>query len=162
MKQKATLAKSGLTSLATAAGCMCDVCMHVRARLCVLTSLCARVCVCQDEVTWLLSWAAREDPALCCQSTNKNHKRWTTMLPGRPPLPLAVPLSFLCLPCPPPAHPCHTYTHLDTQWHSWPCQSRFRDEKWSTAGPALRYQLPAMEWSSQILSYPYSCEDRAS
>lgn len=46
----------------------CAVCVHARVctPLCVLMSLCARVRVCQDEVTWLLSWAVREDPALCC------------------------------------------------------------------------------------------------
>lgn len=116
-KQKATLAKSGLTSLATAAGGM--YCVSVCVCLCVFTSVCACVCVCQDEVTWLLSWAVREDPASCCQSsTNKNHKRWTTMHPGWQPLPLRVPPCFvLCAVLPPPSHAL-AHTHAGTPDHA--------------------------------------------
>lgn len=63
------------------AACAVSTCVCVC--LLVFTSVCARVCVCQDEVTWLLSWAVKEDPALCCQSsTNENHQRWSTVHPG--------------------------------------------------------------------------------
>lgn len=86
VKQKTSLAKSGLTSLATAAGCTDGVSPRARAsalRMCVRA--CACVCACQDEVTWLLSWAVREDPALCCHGrTNGNHRRWSTDPPSLP------------------------------------------------------------------------------
>lgn len=45
--------------------------------VCALTSVCECVCVCQDEVTWLLSWAVREDPASRCQNSTNNNPQET-------------------------------------------------------------------------------------
>lgn len=137
-KQKASLAKSGLTSLATAAGCIHCVFLRVCNCRCVSMSLCLCVCVCQDEVTWLLSWAVRKDPALCRQSgTIKKHGKQTTMHSGWQPLPLTVCVFCLCL--------MPSYVHASTQWHAWRCQSRFGNAEWSTAGCLLQYQLRATQ-----------------
>lgn len=107
VKQKASLAKSGLTSLATAAGgmycvsmCKC-VCVCACGR-CVFTSVCvrARVCLCLSRWGDLIAQLSREGrpgPRVVRITPIKTHKRWTTMHPGlaAPPL-LLLSLRVLC------------------------------------------------------------------
>lgn len=131
--------------------------------------MCACVCVCQDEVTWLLSWAAREDPASCCQnSTNKKTPQETDHNAPRlaaPPLSesLCVFVRVPYLPPPPPtpsamhtlALPLLTMPKQIWRWemiHHWPC----------TAVSAPSYREVGHTKSCLKSLYPYCWKDSAS
>lgn len=125
----------------------CTACLRVSVSLRVYVCVCVCLCLSRwgDLIAQLSSEGKTRPRVVRIAPIKKPHKRRTTMHPGWRPLPSQSPSVFLCVchispPHPPPPQPC---THLHC--HSWPCQSRFGDEKWSTAGRALLYQLPATE-----------------
>lgn len=96
VKQKASLAKSGLTSLATAAGGM----YCVSTRKCVCVSVCWRLCV-RVFVSVKTRWPdcsaeqwGKTQPHVVRVAPIKTHKRWTTIHPGCQPLPSQGPSVF--------------------------------------------------------------------
>lgn len=166
-KQKASLAKSGLTSLATAAGGM----YCVSARQCVCVSLCLRLCV-RVFVSVKMRWPdcsaeqwGKTQPRVVRIAPIITHKRRTTMHPGWRPLPSqTTPLlpSVFCARAMLPLLAMHAVTlALLTmpkqiwRWkmiHLWPC----------TAVSAPSYRVVGQAKSCLKSLYPYCSKDRAS
>lgn len=128
VKQKASLAKSGLTSLATAAGGMYCVSMCKCVCVCVW-SLCVYVRVCASArvfVSVKMRWpdcsaeqGGKTRPSCCQNNTNKNPQEMDHNAPrlGSPSSPSPLPPCFVCVPCfPPPSH-AHT-PHTGTPDHA--------------------------------------------
>lgn len=119
VKQKASLAKSGLTSLATAAGGMYCVSTCECARVPVCLRLCVRVFV-SVKMRWpdcsAEQWG-KTQPRVVRIAPIKTHKRRTTMHPCcQPPPPLSESLRVWCACHASP--PSHAYTHTGTPDHA--------------------------------------------
>lgn len=159
-KQKASLAKSGLTSLATAAGCMHSVSVHacycrrvfMSASVCVFVSVKTRWPDCSAE-----QWGRTQPHVRAALLENARNGPQHSSL-GGPSHPLSLSVGFLFMSDSLPLQLNQSaHSHIHTVVWVTMAKQGLRNSKPLTAGQALQYQVPV---SSLSVIYIYCCEYR--